>query len=595
MAALTWREVSAPGFGGATSTFRTGAELQNNALSTLGEALKQFQTDRTANVDGQVLARALQVNDPAQYQKNLNDGTFLAGVDPSQVSAKTINALGSRASDLLSAAATQQGIKQSAYGFDRKVNENNIQDNARGASANQLGIVDPSLRNLSPEQQRAYQQGLVGLQGSVLNNQNRAFQNQVQVRDDADTQAGIAAGVNVLRNSDSAGDALGNLEATQGLSPTARMRATKYLSDTLGNINAPAGSAGAAAPAKGAGAPGTRTGSAYDTTFNFTPTRQPVTATPIRDVIGLQDELKSTQGGSPVGAFQITQDTLKDFAPRVLGKDWESQPLSADNQEKISKAIFEDRKGGDLTKTWASLPNSSPGAYKNFNWDEMRSILAQGEVGQNLPDDAASLRALGNESKFEVQRRMAQNNATGVTADIQRNLTDTRDAPEIVQDLIKTRFPDANSGDLLRAITKGQRDNPGLSAADVASAIARSASPSSSFNPLSRDFSGTTNYGGGVGVNDEVLQSNLESLKTGKADFLSQDNQRTLQQGQLVEKAQSAFDQAVSDLQALQTRQRFKPGISTESAERKLDRATQQLQRVLGAQQQDPSFRPVRQ
>lgn len=591
MAALTWREVSAPGFGGASSTFRTGAQLQDNALSSLGEALRQFQSDRSATVDGQVLARALQVNDPNQYQQNLNSGAFLAGVDPSQVSPRTLGALGDRARDLLSAAATQQNMNQKDYAFNRTVGENNIQDAARGASANQLGITDPRLRNLSPEQQLQRQQGLVSLQGGQLNNQNRSFQNQVQVRDDVDTQAGIAAGINVLRNSDSAGDALGNLEAIEGLSPTARMRATQYLNTILGNINAPVGSGGAAPSAKGAGAPGTRAGSAYDTTYKFTPTNQPVTATPIRDVIGLQDELKNTQGGSPVGAFQITQDTLKDFAPRVLGKDWESQPLSAENQEKISKAIFDERKGGDLTKTWASLPNSSPGAYKNFNWDEMRSILAQGEVGQNLPDDAASLQAMANESKFEVQRRTAQNNATGVTADIERNLTDTRDAPTIVQDLIKTRFPNADAGDLLRAITRGKRNNPGLSDADVASAIARSASDSSSWNPLD----GTTNFGGGVGVDDEVLQSNLESLRTGKADYLSQDNQRTRNQGQQVEQAQNALDQAMQDLTALQARQRLKPGISTESAERKLDRATQQLQRVLSRQQQDPSFRPVRQ
>ena len=594
MAALTWREVSAPGFGGAAQTFRTGAELQNNALSGLGDAIRQFQTDRAATVDGQVLANALRVNDPDQYQKNLNDGSFLAGVDPSMVSPKTLGALGDRARDLLAAAATRQNTAQAAYANNRTQNLDAIQDNARGATADRLGIQDPSLRALSPTQQLAAAAGEVNLAGGILNNANRGFQNLTQVRDDADNQAGIAAGVNAQRNSASAGDALGNIEATEGLSPVARARANKYLGESFGNIYAPTGST----PAGGAaskGAPGTRGGSPYDATFNFTATKQPVTSTPIREVIGLQDALKDTQGGSPVGAFQITQDTLKDFGPRVLGKDWESQPLSAENQEKISKAIFDERKGSDLTKTWASLPNSSPGAYKNFTWEEMRSILAQGEVGQNLPSDSASLRALANESQFEVQRRTAQNNATGVTADIERNLTDTRDAPEVVQDLIKTRFPEASANDLLRAVTKGQRDNPGLSAADVASAISRSASPSSSFNPLSRDFKGTTNYGGGIGVNDEVLQSNLDSLRTGKADFLSQDNQRTRKAGEQVESAQAAFEQAEQDLRALQARKRLQPGISTDKAESKLDRATEQLQRALTKQQQDPSFRPVRQ
>ena len=587
MAALTWREVSAPGFGGATGAFRTGAELQSNALTGLAESLKQFQTDRAATVDGQVLANALRVNDPTQYQQNLNNGTFLAGVDPSQVSTKTLGALGDRQRDLLAAAATRQNIDQSAYTHNRAVGENNIQDNARTATADQLKLTNPALRNLSPEQQMAYQRNLVALEGANINNKTNQFQYTTGVRDDADEQSGIAAGVNVQRNSASAGDALGGIEATEGLTPVARARGIDYLNKAFGNIYAPTGSG-----APSAAAPGTRGGSAYDTTFNFTPTAQPVTNMAIRDVVSMQDGLKDTQGHSPVGAFQINQATLKDFAPRVLGSDWESQPLSPENQEKIAKAIFEDRKGADLSKTWASLPNNSPGAYKNMPWEQMRGILAQGEVGQNLPTDPASLRALSQESQFEINRRQAQNNATGVTADIERNLTNTADAPTVVQDLIKTRMPDADAQDLLRVVTKSMRDNPGLSAADVGSAIARSASPASS-TPFTRNFMGTTNFGGGVGIDDEVLKNNLDTLRTGKADYMSQDNQRTRKAGEQVASAETAWDQAAQELQALQARQRLQPGISTDKAQAKLEKAQAALQRALSKQQQDPSFRPV--
>lgn len=594
MAALTWREVSAPNFGGANDALRTGAQLQQNALSGIGDALRQFQTENSANINSEVLARAFQVNDPAALQKGLSDGSILGGIDPRQIDPKTFAALGNRQSDLLAQQATRQGIEKGAYGFDRTKGLDAIQDAARGATADRLQITDPTLRAQSPEQQLAARQGEVSLRGGQLGNVAREFQNTTQSRDDLVNQVGINTATNIMRESASPTDALAKLEEMNDLSPAEFQSAYQKLQSDFGKFYSPAQPA-VAGPGGRGGAPGTAKGSPYDASFNFRDTGTPITSQPIKNVLEVQEESRTTQGHSPMGAFQINKGTLEDFGPKVLGKDWKEQEFTPEVQERLAKEIFDSRKGGDLSKTWSSLPNSSPGAYKDFTWEDMRGILANGEVGQNLPDSPAALRDLSGKSRDEVNRRIAQNNATGVTADIERNLTDTRDAPEIVQELIKTRFPNANQDVLLGEVTRAQRANPGLSAADVASAISRSAAPTSTFNPLSRNFSNTTNFGGDVGVNDDVLKANLDALKTGKADRLSQSNKRTVALGAKVDSAQEKADQAQQDLLALQQRQRIQPGIDTERAEATAERATAALKRALAEQQKDPSFRPVRQ
>ena len=95
--------------------------------------------------------------------------------------------------------------------------------------------------------------------------------------------------------------------------------------------------------------------------------------------------LPADKGSSAMGAFQITQQTLQDYAPKALGADWKDQPMSAANQDKIAEAIFNDRKQGNLADTWVSLPDKTPGAYADKSWEEMRQVIARGEVGMDLP------------------------------------------------------------------------------------------------------------------------------------------------------------------------------------------------------------------
>jgi hypothetical protein len=87
------------------------------------------------------------------------------------------------------------------------------------------------------------------------------------------------------------------------------------------------------------------------------------------------------KGTGAVGAYQITYGTLQDYAPKVLGSNWRDKPFTADVQEQIAKAIYDDVKGGNLKDTWAGLPSNRPGAYANVPWEQVRDQIIQVESG----------------------------------------------------------------------------------------------------------------------------------------------------------------------------------------------------------------------
>lgn len=584
MAALTWQQVAGPNFSGSNDMYRTAARLTDNAFAGIGDLLAKAQAQELASRDSAVLARSLAIGNSGDYQKALSNGSLLAGVNPAQLSPKTLQELGARGGDLVNQENTLSGQAARDYTNQRTQYENLISDAARGQTAQRLGLTGP-LALMSPQEQLALRQGETSLAGGQLSNENAQFRNRTQLRDDDAAQVGLTSGVNLLRQSGDRTDALTNLESMNDLQPQEFDATRKYLENSFGNLYAqPSAAPGGKPGAK----PGTAGGSPYDTTFNFRGTDTPITSQPISDVLKVQQESKTTQGHSPMGAFQINKATLEDFGPRVLGKDWQNQEFTPENQEKIAEAIFNERKGGDLSKTWASLPNSSPGAYKNFTWNDMRSILAQGEVGQNLPSDAASLRLLSQASQADVSRRVAQNNSVGITADIERNLGDTRAAGELTAEAIKTQFPGADQAKLIGLVNQIQRDNPGTSAADAMSIVTRSARENKWYD------SGTTSIGGGFAVDDTALKNNTESFTQGRADYNSQANKLTRDLGTKVSSAQSKYDEALQSLMQRSMQQQAQPGISTDRQERALEKAEAELKRALSKQRQDPNYRPVR-
>jgi hypothetical protein len=85
------------------------------------------------------------------------------------------------------------------------------------------------------------------------------------------------------------------------------------------------------------------------------------------------------EGTGAVGTYQFTYGTLKEYAPKVLGPDWRNIPFTADVQEQLAKALYEDRKRGNLKDTWAGLPSNRPGAFTNVPWEAVRDDIIKVE------------------------------------------------------------------------------------------------------------------------------------------------------------------------------------------------------------------------
>lgn len=146
-------------------------------------------------------------------------------------------------------------------------------------------------------------------------------------------------------------------------------------------------------PPRNLGAPGKGSGNTADVVYGFGKFGSP--AKPIsQSTIGeVQDFQRNTlipntrgkigagprEGTGAVGTYQFTYGTLKDYAPKVLGPNWRNVPFTADVQEQLAKALYEDVKGGDLKKTWAGLPSNRPGQYSNVPWENVRDSIIKVE------------------------------------------------------------------------------------------------------------------------------------------------------------------------------------------------------------------------
>jgi hypothetical protein len=176
----------------------------------------------------------------------------------------------------------------------------------------------------------------------------------------------------------------------------------QYIEDDQGNIRAvpkeAGGGFGTPAPAVGTPTGGQRAapgrGNTADVVYGFgeygSPDK-PLSTMRMGDVQNFQKQLINKtrgkigagpkKGTGAVGTYQFTYETLQEMAPKVFGVNWRDKPFTADVQEKLAKALYEERKGGDLKKTWAGLPSNRPGQYANVPWEQVRDKIIRVESG----------------------------------------------------------------------------------------------------------------------------------------------------------------------------------------------------------------------
>nr|DAG71646.1 MAG TPA: hypothetical protein [Caudoviricetes sp.] len=569
MAQITWRNVDAPNFSGVGDSIRSFSGLLGNATAGLSDALGNFQTAARQEVGNQVMQNALQYQDPTEYRNALASGALFQGVDPSLISNRTLENLDNRAGHLLDQATQQQALDYNTYRTGR------MQDlDARGDAATpalrQLALAyqtgDPTaiaqaqqqyggaLDSLPADQVQEIMGRLQNQSGNAIGQRRDLFNLGTNMRDDADSQAAIGVLSQIVRGAENPNDARILAEAySKQLSPTAQARlqgllAQQYPGTYGNNVTSAPGTAG------------TRSGSPFDVTYQFQGTSKPITQMSIGEVTNHQANMISSQGASPVGAYQINKATLEDFAPKVLGENWRNMPLSPENQDKIGEAIFNARKNGNLKDTWAALPDSTVGAYKNKTWGEMKGLIAQAEVGANplaVQQAVQGNQAVSNLASGMIGTRLMENNAVGNVPDYLRTLGDTATPGEVVNRLLENDFKGADRNWVLARVNEiAQR--AGVSPAMAATVMQR-AQTNVPENMIWRGLQGLNPFisneaGNGTRLNDDAVDQMVGALQRGEPLEQSVRNLSTAQAAQNVQLAQQAYDTALAQLQNTQNK-----------------------------------------
>lgn len=102
---------------------------------------------------------------------------------------------------------------------------------------------------------------------------------------------------------------------------------------------------------------------------------------------------------SAMGLYQITGDTLRDFAPRVFGTNWRNEAFTPAAQEQIAEAIFNSARGSAaaLKGRWASLTTAEAERVRQLPWAQARVEIMRGESGGSVssaPVQTASVQTI---------------------------------------------------------------------------------------------------------------------------------------------------------------------------------------------------------
>lgn len=90
---------------------------------------------------------------------------------------------------------------------------------------------------------------------------------------------------------------------------------------------------------------------------------------------------------SAMGTLQIVGSTLRSYAPKVFGKNWQNQPFNERTQDAIGREIFNDHRGSAqaLRSQWVSLSLAEAERVRKMPWEQARIYIAAGESGDGNP------------------------------------------------------------------------------------------------------------------------------------------------------------------------------------------------------------------
>lgn len=573
MARLTWQNVASPNFSGISDSYRTMSALLGNAAQSGEKMFNIFRDAESGAADRAILQRLAGVTDAASF-----DPAAIIGADGSNASTQVLkdvpafmDTLINRDGARLNQRVTTENQDWLKGGRDQYL-ANGQKINAAQAAAARGDfslITDPNFASgLRADIYGKLLDDASGLADNSVNRGVKVYDQKRQERSD-NIKDQVAAAIQATQVSSFDNDSAGRYIAGRtDWSPEVRAGVMNAFGlNNFSESSAPTGSSsgggfGGASSfiPSSQGTAGTFNGSPFDVVVGYGKygnTSKPLTQMTMgevqqfgKDVLIPNTRNKSElglggtgKGSSAVGAFQITQQTMEQYAPKVIGSDWRNQPFSPENQEKIAKALFEERKNGNLKETWQGLTNTTPGAYADVPWEQMKKEIISKESRTQQPgsrnpaiefaqqvDSASAVNALQNE---------------GINSKFLSTLKDTSSSFEAASAIAKSlgevdKSDNVDVAALTDLIDKIKSDNnnipgrPKVNSAQVSAAIMQNLTRSSP--NLSSMFTRNNNgdalyrfFGGDYRVSDkfdtrgESVQSALDSIINGQAatDVLS--------------------------------------------------------------------------
>lgn len=636
MATLTWRDVAAPNFGTAMQGTALSAQLLNQAASGLSSGIGQFQGAQEDQAARAVMAQALKYQNPQEYQAALQSGALTAGVDPTNLTAGTLDKLNSRTGALLGNAVASQGLKADQYNFGKtQANDAAIAAaqpdinrallaSASGDIATANGILAGSdaVRGLNPQTLNTILSNSSNQMAGNTGNRSSAYSLGKTMLNDAEERQAQEAFQLLERNAVDAASARTALES-MNLPPSIRGRVENLAAPRFGQMYGPlssndvAAGTSATAPAVGTG-PKTGWGAVY---AGAAQPPKPITDMTVKEAadFGRDVLIPATKGKigngelgtSAVGGFQFTHNTLREFAPKVFGKDWESTPMTPENQDKIGQAIFDARKGGNLNDTWKALPNSTPGAYKDASWDTVRGAILQGEAGIDIRKNVKAATVSSNEANLNLNFRASENRAATPADRIAAAASKDVTASEAADDLLKTDLAGSNKGQVLslvqEVINRSKVNgvptlNPQQAAEAVRTSLTGDGGPGigNAINRFGRKINpfGRSDFGNGTVLDDNALNNTIKMAAEGRLPRTVIANQQVPNLAASISSAKDAYSAANQRLAALRGRTltgQSTPGILAEIGRQEavVAQAKKDLDEYLQMQQGSSNYRSV--
>lgn len=402
MSRLQWGNVTAPDFTAAARLQESANKALDGALTGVTDFVSGITT-RQREADEQSLRIKAQsyMDNPEALRRDLASGAFYGNIKPGSLSNGFIDSLTTAADGLLTSKNTFLKDQQTKDYAALEAAANPILNQAtvlqnQGRTQEARALLErPEILALRNADVRQFTQNR-----QTDGKNDRTERSEIQTLQEQQEQAAVQA----FLTQNSITDA--------GKAPLLRqMREEGRISaNVFNNLMGQYGAAPAGMPGGSTGG-GEYGGNVFDRAVYDIPTPKPLSQMTLGEVDewGRNTAIPRTRtadyaGTSAAGAFQIVGTTLREYAPKVLGENWQNQQFTPEVQERIAKAIFEDRKAsGRLGETWVGLTKidpqraNSPGAYKNVSWEDVRGLITQSESGGNpwrTPRDSMNQAAL---------------------------------------------------------------------------------------------------------------------------------------------------------------------------------------------------------